>query len=57
MQKFICLILLGIFLALFFFRPIEIDDVWWHLATGKFIVEHAQVPSTDPFPFSNEQTP
>ena len=24
-------------------------DMWWHLAVGKWIVEHAAVPVTDPF--------
>lgn len=51
------LISLWIFLALFFFRPIELDDVWWHLAVGKFIFVHRIVPQMDPFPFSTEQTP
>ncbi|MBO0699176.1 MAG: hypothetical protein J2P46_12340, partial [Zavarzinella sp.] len=25
------------------------EDTWWHLATGKYIVEHRDVPHTDPF--------
>ena len=24
-------------------------DLWWHLATGRWIVQHQTVPSTDPF--------
>src|SRR4029077_18800779 len=24
-------------------------DIWWHLRTGKWIVEHGAVPVTDPF--------
>jgi hypothetical protein len=27
-------------------------DVWWHLATGRFIVEHHALPTTDPFSFT-----
>lgn len=41
--------LLVLFLALFFYRPIEIEDVWWHLRTGQWILEHAQVPDYDIF--------
>jgi len=25
------------------------EDTWWHLAVGKYIVEHRDVPHTDPF--------
>ncbi len=27
-------------------------DIWWHLATGKWIFEHLSLPSTDPFSFT-----
>jgi hypothetical protein len=30
-------------------RPMLDADIWWHLATGKWIVEHHDVPRTDPF--------
>jgi hypothetical protein len=30
-------------------RPMLDADIWWHLATGKWIVEHQDVPRTDPF--------
>jgi hypothetical protein len=29
--------------------PLIDPDIWWHLRTGQWIVEHAQVPATDPF--------
>jgi hypothetical protein len=29
--------------------PIIDPDVWWHLAAGRWIVEHGSVPSVDPF--------
>jgi hypothetical protein len=29
--------------------PVFEPDVWWHLATGRWVVEHASVPVTDPF--------
>jgi hypothetical protein len=30
-------------------RPITDPDIWWHLRTGQWIVEHRAVPVTDPF--------
>ncbi len=53
----LCMGLLFIFLALLFFRPIETDDIWWHLATGRYIFEHACVPRVNIFPFGSETTP
>ncbi|MCX7598350.1 MAG: hypothetical protein N2512_05720, partial [Armatimonadetes bacterium] len=32
-------------------------DVWWHLATGRWILEHRQVPKTDPFSYSAAGAP
>jgi hypothetical protein len=29
--------------------PVVDPDIWWHLRTGQWIVDHAQVPATDPF--------
>lgn len=28
-------------------------DFWWHIATGRYIVEHKALPDTDPFSFIN----
>jgi hypothetical protein len=30
-------------------RPVDDADIWWHLRTGQWIVEHGAVPQTDPF--------
>ncbi|HMB08573.1 MAG TPA: hypothetical protein VKP69_33185, partial [Isosphaeraceae bacterium] len=30
-------------------RPVTDPDIWWHLRTGQWIVEHGAVPITDPF--------
>jgi hypothetical protein len=30
-------------------KPIIDPDIWWHLRTGQWIVEHGTVPTTDPF--------
>lgn len=46
-----------VFIFLNFFRPLDIEDVWWHLKTGEWIVTHGQVPHQDLFPFGQEQTP
>src|SRR5262249_6190299 len=36
----------------------QIDpDIWWHLRTGGWIVEHGTVPSTDPFSSFGEGRP
>lgn len=29
-------------------------DFWWHLATGRYIVETRSIPSTDPFSFTSQ---
>lgn len=29
--------------------PITSGDLWWHLRTGEWILEHGQLPTTDPF--------
>ncbi len=43
---------LGFFggLMVFFSRPLFlISDFWWHLANGKWLVEHRSFPTADPF--------
>ena len=29
--------------------PIDDPDIWWHLRTGQWVIEHGRVPWTDPF--------
>jgi hypothetical protein len=29
--------------------PVTDADIWWHLRTGQWVVEHGTVPTTDPF--------
>jgi hypothetical protein len=41
--------LLYVGVVLYFARPVLDWDIWWHLATGRWIVEHGTVPFTDPF--------
>ncbi len=40
----------GIFL-LNFFQGTDVD-MWWHLATGRYIVESGTIPTTDPFSYT-----
>jgi len=35
--------------AIAIMTPIIDPDIWWHLRTGQWIVEHGAVPTTDPF--------
>lgn len=32
-------------------------DVWWHLATGRWIIEHRALPTTDPFAYTMVDKP
>jgi len=37
--------------------PIRSNDYFWHLATGRWIVEHRAVPLTDPFGVASSREP
>ncbi len=44
---------IGLAAALSFAAPILNDgDTFWHLATGRWILQHGAVPTTDPFSFT-----
>jgi hypothetical protein len=38
-------------------RPVNNYDFWWHLATGKYIVENASLPDEDPFAYTSHEEP
>ncbi len=38
-------------------RPATDPDLWWHLRTGQWIVEHHQIPHVDPFSFTRTGAP
>lgn len=41
----------------FFYTPIWDSDFWWHIASGRWIVEHGSIPTSDPFGvYSNSDT-
>jgi len=47
---------------LFFFtsflqRQVYDYDFWWHLATGKYIVENKSLPEEDPFSYTSHEAP
>jgi hypothetical protein len=45
------------FLFVIFFSTTKLtneDDYFWHMATGRYIVETKTIPSTDPFSFSTQ---
>ncbi len=37
--------------------PVELDDHWWHMLTGRYILEHGTIPTTDPFSFTAPGAP
>lgn len=49
-------VLLLIMVAVFFFRPVETGDIWWHLKAGEYIHGSQTVPLLDPFPVDGEKT-
>src|SRR5690242_3490059 len=52
------LALLYLLPAFWILQPIVSDpDIWWHLQTGKWIVEHGTLPVTDPFSAYGEGKP
>jgi hypothetical protein len=51
-----------IFLFLFFFIsfikvPVSNNDFWWHLSTGKYIIENNSLPESDPFAYTAHSEP
>ena len=45
------------YLAIVVMRTTFDPDIWWHLRTGQWIVEHAAVPRTDPFSSFGQDKP
>jgi hypothetical protein len=51
----------GAALLLFFYTfllslgPISDPDIWWHLKTGQWMLEHGELPSEDPFSFTSPE--
>lgn len=55
------LVIAGLFFAavfVFYSAPVPgISDVWWHLATGRWILENGTLPTEDPFSFTTAPGP
>ena len=54
-QVFVAVVFLGLFAMAA--RNVIDPDVWWHLKTGQYIVEHKNVPHTDPFSYTRAGQP
>lgn len=54
-QRFL-LLALFVAAALAALAPIRNYDFFWHLATGRWIVEHRTLPMTDPFAIASDRT-
>lgn len=42
---------------LYFTKPITASDFWWHLNTGRWIIENGSLPQNDPFTYTASNTP
>jgi hypothetical protein len=49
LRRLILLTLPYLIPLLYAINPIIDPDIWWHLRTGQWIVDHGTVPSVDPF--------
>ena len=56
--KILVILLLVWVVFAFSFTPIRTsNDVWWHLKTGKYIIDHnLKIPKHDIFTFTGENT-
>ncbi|MGC1225753.1 MAG: hypothetical protein WA859_04680 [Candidatus Sulfotelmatobacter sp.] len=52
---FLAVLFLGLFAMAA--RDATDPDLWWHLATGRFIVQHGEVPHIDPFSYTSGGKP
>ncbi|HYA26438.1 MAG TPA: hypothetical protein VEE82_00430 [Thermodesulfovibrionales bacterium] len=55
LTRIVVFVLLLTFALGVFMVDIWDPDFWWHLATGKWIVEHGKLPDEDPFSFTTLQ--
>jgi len=55
-MKFLLVITLILAFAFFFF-PVTDFDIWWHLATGKLIIENKTLPANEVFSYTAYGTP
>lgn len=48
-RRLLILVALYAIPAIVVMHPVDDYDIWWHLRTGQWIVEHKALPTTDPF--------
>lgn len=56
-RKYLSLIIFSVFIVCFIYSltgPISDPDLFWHLASGKWILEHHRLPDLDPFAFTTQ---
>ncbi len=51
------IVALGLFVCAAGMFRLRSTDVFWHLAAGRWILEHGQIPTTDPFRFTSGGAP
>ena len=56
-RRLVILIALYTIPAIVVMRPVDDPDIWWHLRTGQWIVEHGNAPTTDPFSIFGQEKP
>lgn len=54
-RTFLVVLFLGLFAMTA--RNVTDPDIWWHLRTGQYILEHKGVPHTDAFSYTRARTP
>lgn len=57
MRRHVVPVVLLIVLTVAAVAPIRSYDFFWHLATGRWIVEHRALPLTDPFAVASDRVP
>lgn len=56
--RFLMVLSFFLFFLISFLRiPVHNYDFWWHLATGKYIIDNSSLPQNDPFSFTSSDTP
>jgi Flp pilus assembly protein TadD len=48
----LCLLIVTVFAGVMALQKLYDYDIWWHLRSGQWIIEHAAFPKTDPFSFA-----
>lgn len=55
--KYGLFVVLLLFVSTLLIRKIHNYDVWWHLKTGQYIIEHQSIPELDPFSYTASDRP